>query len=163
MKISYSFPWSDSVIWTGPAHCRAALPGPAGGDLTAVWCTGADSALRRFLPGAATSCCPAAARDGRIGRRYSDTAPHHQLSSQRWTFPPSIDSAPVKLGMLLEESEAPMDFSRRSELSELQRQRAEMELAEQSVEAKRQKLNDNSRGLDLSNSVLDKLSQKVIR
>ena len=65
--------------------------------------------------------------------------------------------------MLLEESEAPMDFSRRSELSELQRQRAEMELAEQSVEAKRQKLNDNSRGLDLSNSVLDKLSQKVIR
>ena len=73
----------------------------------------------------------------------------------------------VSLGMLLEETEAPMDFSRGSDISEFQHRRSEMEQFEhrkpepQNYEL--QKSEDVPKGLDLSHSVLDRLSQRVIR
>ena len=69
--------------------------------------------------------------------------------------------------MLLEETEAPMDFSRGSDISEFQHRRSEMEQFEhrkpepQNYEL--QKSEDVPKGLDLSHSVLDRLSQRVIR
>ena len=69
--------------------------------------------------------------------------------------------------MLLEESEAPMDFSRGSDLSEFQHRRAEMEQFEhrkpETQNYELPKSEDVPKGLDLSHSVLDRLSQRVIR
>ena len=69
--------------------------------------------------------------------------------------------------MLLEETEAPMDFSRGSDISEFQHRRSEMEQFEhrkpepQNYEL--QKSEEVPKGLDLSHPVLDRLSQRVIR
>ena len=58
----------------------------------------------------------------------------------------------VSFGMLLDERNSPMDFSRGSEITEFaNRENQAME-----------HLNEH-KGLDLSSSVLDRLSQKVIR
>ena len=85
-----------------------------------------------------------------------------------WNHSQNSDLVLVSLGMLLDESEAPMDFSRGSELSEFQQRRTEMEqLQHRKPELQNFEIpksdNEVPRGLDLSHSVLDRLSQKVIR
>ena len=69
--------------------------------------------------------------------------------------------------MLLEETEAPMDFSRSSDISEFQHRRSEMEQFEhrkpEPQNYEMTKSEEVSKGLDLSHSVLDRLSQRVIR
>lgn len=69
--------------------------------------------------------------------------------------------------MLLEETEAPMDFSRSSDISEFQHRRSEMEQFEhrkpEPQNYEMTKSEEISKGLDLSHSVLDRLSQRVIR
>ena len=59
--------------------------------------------------------------------------------------------------MLLDETEAPMDFSRGSELTEFEGRPVEMD------HLNTRKSPAPEKGLDLSNSVLDRLSQKVMR
>jgi len=69
--------------------------------------------------------------------------------------------------MLLDETEAPMDFSRGSDHTEFQHRRSEMEQFEHLKPAPVNFEHVNSeeapKGLDLSHSVLDRLSQKAIR
>ena len=61
--------------------------------------------------------------------------------------------------MLLDETQAPMDFSRSSELTEFEGRPAEMD----HINARKSPSEEDHKGLDLSNSVLDRLSQKVMR
>ena len=65
----------------------------------------------------------------------------------------------VSLGMLLDETQAPMDFSRSSELTEFEGRPAEMD----HMNARKSPVEEDHKGLDLSHSVLDRLSQKVMR
>ena len=69
--------------------------------------------------------------------------------------------------MLLDETEAPMDFSRGTDHTEFQHRRSEMEQFEHLKPAPVNFEHVNSegapKGLDLSHSVLDRLSQKAIR
>eukprot|EP00092_Neocalanus_flemingeri_P040949 GFUD01044588.1.p1 GENE.GFUD01044588.1~~GFUD01044588.1.p1 ORF type:complete len:648 (+),score=113.07 GFUD01044588.1:584-2527(+) len=74
----------------------------------------------------------------------------------------------VSFGMLLDETETPMDFSRTSPgLSEFQHRRSEMEHFEhrkpELQNFEHAKSEDAPKGLDLSHSVLDRLSQRAIR
>ena len=61
--------------------------------------------------------------------------------------------------MLLDETQAPMDFSRSSELTEFEGRPAEMD----HMNARKSPVEEDHKGLDLSHSVLDRLSQKVMR
>ena len=61
--------------------------------------------------------------------------------------------------MLLDETQAPMDFSRSSELTEFEGRPAEMD----HMNDRKAPAEEDHKGLDLSNSVLDRLSQKVMR
>ena len=65
--------------------------------------------------------------------------------------------------MLLDETEAPMDFSRSSELTEFEGRPAEMDHLNARKSPADEEQKGLERGLDLSNSVLDRLSQKVMR
>ena len=61
--------------------------------------------------------------------------------------------------MLLDDTQAPMDFSRSSELTEFEGRPAEMD----HINARKSPSEEDHKGLDLSHSVLDRLSQKVMR
>ena len=69
----------------------------------------------------------------------------------------------VSFGMLLDETEAPMDFSRSSELTEFEGRPVEMDHLNARKSPADEEQKGLERGLDLSNSVLDRLSQKVMR
>ena len=62
----------------------------------------------------------------------------------------------VSFGMLLEESHSPMDFSRGSELS------TDFASRQNTMEHLNARTNDH-KGLDLTSSVLERLSQKAMR
>ena len=67
----------------------------------------------------------------------------------------------VSFGMLLDETSSPMDFSRSAELSEQFEPRTSA--ANMEHMSARTAGDTEHKGLDLSNSVLDRLSQKVMR